>query len=315
MAITLPSCSVAQQGLVTRKQLLDDGLSVAGLGRAVSRGELVRVARAVYSRESLPALPRQLVTDGRPSAELLLHARVAVLSLGDGARLCGPSAAMVQGWSLLAEPRRVTCEVAHARSNACLPAARVVRSRRSGAWLASSGGLAALPVTSAVDTAIACLIELPGAEAIAAVDSALRLENVTLADLRKAAQGQTGVRDVGRVHRLLPMLDPASGSVLESAMRYHLLTHGIDGFVTQKVLRSRSRYLLRADFCFEAVGLVVETDGSRWHQDRAGDQRKDNALAAAGWRVLRYPWVEVMHELPRVLAEIREALDTPWLRP
>ncbi len=113
-----------------------------------------------------------------------------------------------------------------------------------------------------------------------------------------------------RVRDLLPMLDPRAGPVLESPLRYRLVTHDITGFATQRVIRSRGRYLLRTDFCFETAGVVVETDGTRWHQDATGDRTKDNALAAAGWRVLRYSWAEVMYELPRVLAEIREALET-----
>lgn len=310
MKIDLPPCSAAQQGLVTRRQLKDAGVSNARLVRALGRGELVRVARAVYAREALPTLPEQLVRDGKPTAELLLHTRAALLSLGDRAWVHGPSAALVQGWSLITEPRRVTCGVDHARSDASVPGGRVVRSRRPAGWRASSGTLAALQVTSAVDTAIACLLELPEVEGVAAVDSALRRGAVTIGDLETAAARLAGVRDAERVHRLLPLLDPEAGSVLESALRYHLLTHGIDGFATQQVIRSRGRYLLRTDFCFEAAGLVVETDGARWHQDAVGDRTKDNALAAAGWRVLRYTWAEVMQELPRVLAEIREALET-----
>ncbi len=315
MPITLPSCSVPQQGLVTRQQLLDDGISVAGLGRAVGRGELVRVARAVYAREPLPVLPKRLAADGEPASELLLHARAAVLSLGGRARVCGPSAALVRGWPMLVEPRHVTCAVEHTRSNANSPGARVLRSRASQVWLTPSAGLAPLPVTGVVDTAIACLLELPEVEGVAAVDSALRRRVVTMTALEVAVGRLAGVKDAERVQRLLLVLDPEAGSVLESALRCHLLTGGIGGFATQRVIRSRGRYLLRTDFCFEAVGLVIETDGARWHPDAQGDRSKDNALAAAGWRVLRYSWADVMHELPRVLAEIRQALATAWPRP
>lgn len=308
--IELPSCAVAQQGLVTRQQLLADGVSSSRLDRALRSGELVRVARAVYARGPLPALPEHLVRDGLPAAELLLHTRAALLSLGAGSWVCGPSAALLRGWSLITEPRWVTCAVAHARSDAQVPLVRLRRSRRSAGRLASSGQLAPMSVTSALDTAMACLLELPPVEAVAAVDSALRQRAFTVRELAAATAGSPGVAEMDRARAMLPLLDPESGSVLESALRYHLLTTGISGFATQHVVRSRGRYVLRTDFCFEAAGLIVETDGARWHQDAKGDRAKDNALAAAGWRVLRYSWVEVMHELPRVLAEIREALQT-----
>jgi very-short-patch-repair endonuclease len=54
--------------------------------------------------------------------------------------------------------------------------------------------------------------------------------------------------------------------------------------------------------------VVVETDGSRWHPDPVRDQGLDNRLAAAGWRVLRFTWAQVVHDPAAVLALIRAAL-------
>jgi len=55
--------------------------------------------------------------------------------------------------------------------------------------------------------------------------------------------------------------------------------------------------------------LVIETDGARWHPDPPRDQARDNALAARGWRVLRFTWAEVVHEPELVLELLREALE------
>ena len=65
---------------------------------------------------------------------------------------------------------------------------------------------------------------------------------------------------------------------------------------------------MRVDFCFEDAGLVVEVDGAKWHQDVGRDRARDNALAVLGWRVLRFAWVEVVHEPAGVLAQVVEAL-------
>lgn len=53
---------------------------------------------------------------------------------------------------------------------------------------------------------------------------------------------------------------------------------------------------------------MVEVDGARWHPDPTPDQARDNALAALGWRVLRFSWSQLLHDPDRVLQEIREAL-------
>jgi very-short-patch-repair endonuclease len=95
--------------------------------------------------------------------------------------------------------------------------------------------------------------------------------------------------------------------VLESVQRVRMVLAGIDGFATQVVLCTTP--VLRVDFCFAAARLVVEVDGARWHPDPARDQRRDNVLAALGWRVLRFTWSEVVHDSARVLDTVRAALE------
>jgi very-short-patch-repair endonuclease len=57
----------------------------------------------------------------------------------------------------------------------------------------------------------------------------------------------------------------------------------------------------------------VEVDGQKWHQDVERDRRVDNALAALGWRVLRYAWPDVVNDHDRVLAEIAAAVGSATL--
>ena len=300
-----------QQGLVTARQLRAAGLTSGAVTRLVASGGLVRVHRAVYAAAPLPPLPRRLVDRGAVSPVLLLHVRAAVLSLGAGACAHGTTAALVRGWDLLVEPGRVEFVVGGQRGRAHLDGVVVRRSRRhrSHALLASPSapGLAPLPVTGAVQTALACALALPLLEAVVAVDSALRSGQVTLRRLRAAAARLPGVGDAARVRRVLALADPRSGSVLESVLRFHLLAAGVLGFETQRVVHGPQGRLLRADFCFAAARLLVETDGAAWH-DPAADRRLDNALAAAGWRVLRYTWEQVVHEPGLVVAEVRAAL-------
>ena len=57
--------------------------------------------------------------------------------------------------------------------------------------------------------------------------------------------------------------------------------------------------------------VVVEVDGLRFHatpDQRRRDNRKDRRLAANGWLVLRFTWLDLMERPKDVVAEVRAAL-------
>ena len=169
-------------------------------------------------------------------------------------------------------------------------------------------GLAALSVTTAVSTVVDCALTLPRLEGTVVADSALRAGDVTVDDLRDAVARLPGRREAARARRVVEGCDPECGSVLESVQRVRMVLAGLDGFATQVVVRTAP--VLRVDFCFAAARLVVEVDGARWHPDPRRDQERDNALAALGWRVLRFTWQDVVHGSAGVLAVVRTALDS-----
>ena len=62
----------------------------------------------------------------------------------------------------------------------------------------------------------------------------------------------------------------------------------------------------RVDFHWPDLGLVVETDGLRYHRtpvQQAKDRHRDQALTAAGLTVLRFSHADVRYE-PRRVAEV-----------
>jgi very-short-patch-repair endonuclease len=66
----------------------------------------------------------------------------------------------------------------------------------------------------------------------------------------------------------------------------------------------------RADCCWPAARLVVECDGPS-HDTPAGrlhDARRDVRLQNAGWRVLRFPWREIVGDPGYVADAIARAL-------
>lgn len=314
----LTATSVRTQGLASHRGLLRNGVARASLSRAVAAGTVVRVRRRVYSLSPLPPLPRYVVTDKGVSADYVVHVRAVLLSLGPRTAACRRTAAACYGWGLLVEPGR-TVEVATDHGRGAVAALGVRASqRRSGAVARRVvvKGTAPLRLTTPVQTVLDCASSLPLVEAVVVADSALRAGDVSVAELRRAAASLTGQAGADRVRRVLDLCDPEAGSVLESVLRVRLHLAGCQGFASQVVLRDLPEAHIRVDLCFAAAGLVVEADGAKWHPDPARDQSRDNALAAMGWRVLRYSWAEVVHDHARVVAEVQAAVacGTPTLQ-
>ncbi|MBU1865646.1 MAG: endonuclease domain-containing protein [Actinobacteria bacterium] len=58
-----------------------------------------------------------------------------------------------------------------------------------------------------------------------------------------------------------------------------------------------------ADFACRSLRLIVEFDGES-HDDERKDQRRDDALAALGWKVIRYDDSEVYEDVEAVLEDL-----------
>jgi very-short-patch-repair endonuclease len=280
--------------LAARAQLLEAGVRSSSLTALVRAGQLHRVRRGVYGSRPLDPWAGHLLSGGRVDPAFLRHARAVLLELGPAAALRGRSAAVVWGLDMLVEPERLEVQVRPEQS-------RVVRRdldlRRTTDSVQVVGGLA---VTRLVDSLRGCAQDRPLAEAVAIVDSALR-------------RGLLPVRTIvgsSRLARAVALADPQAGSVLESALRVLLAQHGLFPS-SQYVIRHRGRFVARVDFCFPEHGLIVETDGRRWHDPedaRSFDRRRANACASLGWRLLRFTWAEVMHDPSYVVATVRRAL-------
>lgn len=71
------------------------------------------------------------------------------------------------------------------------------------------------------------------------------------------------------------------------------------------------RFVARVDFAYVDLRVAIEFDGLSAHGTAAAlqsDLRRQNALVAAGWIVLRFTWWDVVHRADAVAAEIRGVL-------
>jgi very-short-patch-repair endonuclease len=120
---------------------------------------------------------------------------------------------------------------------------------------------------------------------------------------RSTGRGSARARDV------LPVADRRAGSPMESVLRWLLHAAGLPRPDLQhEIWTSSGRFF--ADLAWSEAKVIVEFDGDI-HRDReifVNDIRRQNALVAAGWTILRFSSADVLGRPEQVIAAIRRAL-------
>ena len=223
----------------------------------------------------------------------------AVLACGPGAVLSHESAAAL--WGLL--PLRAPVEVS-VPARFRLRRRGLLIHRRSGPPLETATRRHGIPVTSPMWTLIDLGTRLPRAALEAAVNEADKLGLTDPERLRAALDDLTGRPGV---RALRDLLDARTFVLTDSALERRFLPiarraglplprtgERLDGF--------------RVDFCWPEIGLVVETDGLRYHRtpaQQARDRERDQAHAASGLTPLRFTHAQVAFEPRRVETVLR----------
>lgn len=97
----------------------------------------------------------------------------------------------------------------------------------------------------------------------------------------------------------------APESPLEQRFLELLKRLGFEDPVLQHRVRV-SGHEYRIDFAYPSHHLAIETDGIEFHKGReAHDQERDQLLAAAGWRTVRFGWDEVVRQPDQVVTKLR----------
>ena len=131
-----------------------------------------------------------------------------------------------------------------------------------------------------------------------------------MSDLCRRADQLVGHRNIARAQRAINLASPQAESVLESLLRLLLILAGLPPPELQIPVRHPGGTYY-ADMGYRERRLLIEADGrdrhSEWHKVGA-DFVRQNALVAAGWRVLRFTWAQVLYQPEMVIAAIRAAL-------
>jgi Protein of unknown function (DUF559)/AbiEi antitoxin C-terminal domain len=160
-----------------------------------------------------------------------------------------------------------------------------------------------IPATSPIRTLADLASCLPIGQVEAAVNEADKRNLVDPEELRSALgemRGQSGVANLRR------LLDRRTFVLTDSELERRFLpiarAAGLPAPDTGRTLNG-----FRVDFFWPTLGLVVETDGLRYHRtpgQQARDRRRDQVHTAAGLTTLRFTHAQVRFERPYVRATL-----------
>ncbi|WP_456593362.1 phosphoribosylformylglycinamidine synthase subunit PurS [Blastococcus sp. SYSU DS1024] len=148
---------------------------------------------------------------------------------------------------------------------------------------------------------------LPPAALLAVTDQVLAAWCAP-ADLEEQLALRPAGRGSARARAVLPVADPRAESPMESVLRWLLQAAGVPAPLLQHPVRTPDGEF-RADLAWPEHRVLVEFDGDL-HRDRAvfvRDLRRQNALVAAGWTVLRFSSADVLGRPDEVVAQILRA--------
>jgi very-short-patch-repair endonuclease len=146
-------------------------------------------------------------------------------------------------------------------------------------------------VTSIVRTLADLERRLPLIEAVVAADEALHKRLLRLDQLR------------GKVAELA---EPATESPMESRLRMILVLAGLPRPRVQVSLGDP--FIARADLFYPDQKLVIEYDGATHRDSLVADNRRQNRLVDAGYRVLRFSAADVLASPAAVVDLVRRSL-------
>src|SRR6478735_1771380 len=248
--------------------------SVAEVDEALRDGVLERDARGRYA---LPSTRPSLRTANRV-AGVLSHR----------------SAAHYWGWAQKAPPPLP--EVTFPRTR------RVDRGLRTilvPHWSDLPSDDVAGTVTSQVRTLVDCMRNLPWDEAVAIVNSAIRADDFTQAEVQLIAE-QTKGRGRRRICEVAPAVTGQCANPFEAVLYAQaLLIPGLNVRPQFPVPVPGTTQTLHPDLCDPVRGIVIEAESFEWHGKPAQltrDCRRYNTLTLLFWYVIRFSWWQVMFD-------------------
>lgn len=288
-----------QHGVITHADLTRLGFSRRAIQHRVARGRLHPMFRGVYAV-------------GRPEPSREGRWMAAILACGEGAVLSHGSAAAL--WGIARERNLIEVSVRRRaqglRRSVAGPRIAIRVRSRPALRVADTTERLGIPITSVVQT----LLDLATCSSAAGLERAVNeadkrdlIDPEELSDALHGHRGRPGVRS------MTALLDRdtfrLSDSDLEVLFRPIAASAGLPPPLSKQVVNG-----LEVDFYWPDLGLVVETDGLRYHRTpaaQARDWKRDQTHTAAGLSTLRFTHWQVRREAAYVEDTLRQTARLP----
>lgn len=290
----IAAISAGQHGLITRRQLLDAGLTHDAIKHRVAMGRLHRIYRGAYAV-------------GHPSLTPLGDLRAATLAYGERALITHRAATVLWEFTEQREGDDIDVTVVG-----------VQRRERQGTKLHYVGSLAkadtlrrhGIPVTGPARTLVDFAEQATTAQLERALNEARVRQRVSDRSLEGAIERAGWHRGASRLARLLEQERGPGITRKEMERRFLQLIRR-----ARLPLPETNANVLgkERDFFWPEHNLVVETDGWETHSTRAAfesDRHRDAELTANGYRVLRFTWRQITKEPEATLVVLTLTLRT-----
>jgi hypothetical protein len=289
--VELPQLVTCQHGVITRQQLLELGWSKEGIKHAIRTGRLHPIHRGVY------AFGRRMLG---PRGFWL----AAVLCCGPDAQLSHGSAAAAWGM----ERRR------GGPIDVSIPATQI--RKRAGLRVHRRGDLLErdrtvhhnIPITSPVMT----IVDLAPNRGLAQIERAINeadvLDLIDPEELRRSLNRCSGYPGVAKVRAIIDRHTFVLTKT-ELERRFNLISHSAG---LSLPLREAEVHGFDVDFFWPDLGLIVETDGLRYHRTPAAqtrDRLRDQAHTASGLTPLRFTHYQVKYQATYVRTRLMQTVQ------
>jgi hypothetical protein len=283
-----------QDGVISRKQALDGGMSADGIENLMRTGRWQTLHRGVYS-----------IFTGPPTRRAALWA--AVHRAGSNAALSHQTAAEL---FKLTDQRSPSIHVTISDRRRISPVAGVVVHHSNRLDYAVHPSLE--PPRTRIEETVLDLVDDADTfdEAFGLACAGCQRRLTTASRLAEAMTRRTKIRWRNELRDALGAIDVGVHSVLEYRYQRRVeRPHGLPAATRQArvVHAGRSRYL---DNLYGEYGLCVELDGLSAHPDdqRWRDLSRVNAITERGVTILRYGWVDVDRRACQIAAQIGAVL-------
>ena len=189
---------------------------------------------------------------------------------------------------------------------------RPVALRRSDFGEDEVSSVRALRVTSRLRTVADVARYVDVVEATVILDTALHRRIVGRGQLQAWIDSHPGFRGIRVLRRAIELADHRAESPMETRLRLLFVLAGLPRPSVQVPLYGRrGLFLARPDLYYPVHRLAIEYDGATHRHSLAADNRRQNRLLEAGYRLLRFTAGDLLTTPVETVRIVSRALATP----